>query len=129
MISYLKADGLVADERKEGKRIIRITARGTEWLKKLQKRTTPLRVRYERQPATGLVIVAFDIPEPERAKRAWLRFTLSALDFSMIQKSVWIGRHKLPDAFLADAERFNCMPYLEIFEVSKSGTLRKLTAP
>ena len=75
---------------------------------------------------TALVIVSFDIPEEFRKKRDWLREVLRNLDFEMVHKSVWIGQSKIPSRMIKDLEIMDMFDYLQIFEVTKSGTLRKI---
>ena len=72
------------------------------------------------------MIFAFDVPEKEKRKRGWLRTVLRRLDFTMIQKSVWVGKSKIPQEFLEDIYRFKMVDFVEIFEVSKTGSLRHI---
>ncbi|MEK7090708.1 MAG: hypothetical protein AAB930_03935, partial [Patescibacteria group bacterium] len=52
---------------------------------------------FELPPRDGKIrIVSFDIPEKERQKRARLRELLGACDYSLLQRSLWIGRRPLP---------------------------------
>ncbi len=44
----------------------------------------------------------------------------------MAQKSVWIGKTKVPQKFLNDLDDLDISDYVEIFTVNKSGSLRKL---
>ncbi|MBI5742583.1 MAG: hypothetical protein HZA25_01965 [Candidatus Niyogibacteria bacterium] len=69
-------------------------------------------------------IVTFDVPERERRKREWLRCVLKNLKFRPVQQSVWLGRTKIPIDFLDDLKDLNMTDYVEIFEVSRQGTLR-----
>ena len=73
------------------------------------------------------MIVVFDVPEKERRKRDWLRSVLKRLELKMVQKSVWIGKVKIPKELLDDLFNLKLLDYVEIFEVSKSGSLRQLT--
>lgn len=45
------------------------------------------------------IIVIFDIPEPKKKIREWLRGQLKWWDFKMIQKSAWVGNGPLPAEF------------------------------
>ena len=71
-------------------------------------------------------IVVFDIPEKERSKRAWIREVLKNLDLKMIQKSVWVGKVKIPKQFIDDLDKFNMVDFVEIFEISKAGSLKQI---
>ena len=54
------------------------------------------------------------------------RSALTYLEFKMIQRSVWIGKSKIPDQFLKDLRAVGLIETVEIFEVGKSGSLRYL---
>ena len=55
---------------------------------------------YKKEGGFGLVIVAFDIPERERKKRAWIREVLAGLGLEILQKSVWVGTKRIPQELL-----------------------------
>ena len=82
--------------------------------------------RYKTESDDELKIIIFDIPEKERQKRDWLRSVLKNLKFSMLQKSVWAGKIKLPKQFLEDLSKNKIIPYVDIFTISKRVSLRKL---
>ena len=44
----------------------------------------------------------------------------------MLQKSVWIGKTILPEELLDDLERLNLLSYVEIFAITKTGTIKQL---
>lgn len=83
-------------------------------------------INYDKEKSKNIVIVAFDIPERLRSSRAWLRGALKFLDFSMIQKSVWVGNYKLPEEFIHDLEKREILKCVDIFEVGNKGTLERL---
>ena len=113
---------------KNGKKFFSITPRGKKKLDILLLRKTQVlpRINYNVVPEekNNLLIVAFDIPEKERRKRDWLRSSLRHLGLKMIQKSVWIGKIKLPDDFIKDIGVLNLAQFVHIFEVGKEGSLR-----
>src|SRR3989344_2266184 len=82
--------------------------------------------KYPIQEKDELKIIIFDIPEAEKRKRAWLRSVLRNLEFTMIQKSVWSGKTKLPQEFISQMHKLNLLSYVEIFTISKTGSLKKL---
>lgn len=51
-------------------------------------------------------IVIFDIPEKKRKVRDWIRGQLSLWDYTMLQKSVWIGKGEFPASWKKRAEAF-----------------------
>ncbi len=130
----LKRDGLIIEKQLdltgEGrKRVLSLTKRGARKLVSLRER------KQEELPRTlcaslrsnTYAIVVFDIPERERKKRNWLRAQLAYLGLSMVQKSVWVGKVKIPKQFLEDLEEARIISYVEIFEITKTGSLEHLT--
>ncbi|MBI2035146.1 MAG: hypothetical protein HYT12_00485 [Candidatus Liptonbacteria bacterium] len=128
LLYRLRKDGLIMPREEKQHKHLRLTAKGVMFLNKLKLRKqnmlpTP---QYKSTDSDSLKIVAFDVPEKERGKRAWLRSALSNLEFQMVQKSLWIGKHKLPAEFMDDLLRLRIIAYIEIFAVSKRGTLRRV---
>lgn len=125
LISRLKRDGLIVEEKKSGKRLFALTPKGKIKISSLKLQTqNPLpRRSYEKGKSGTLVIVVFDIPESERRKRWWLRESLKQLGLKMLQKSVWAGKVKFPKEFLDDLAKLRLTEYVEIFEITKTGSL------
>lgn len=122
MIYYLSSDGLL-DKRSNGD--IHITPKGKKKLCILEKRSgSSISPQYPIEKSNKVVIVVYDIPESRRQKRYWLRSALKNLGLKMIQKSVWLGKVAIPKAFLEDLKDLRLVEFVEIFEVSKKGTLR-----
>ncbi|MBI2595069.1 MAG: hypothetical protein HYW38_02330 [Candidatus Colwellbacteria bacterium] len=120
MLSQLKKDGLI--QQKNGK--WSTTALGR---KKHQSMLDRLPIKkYESKPDLTLKIIIFDIPEKEKHKRDWLRSRLKGMGFKKLQKSVWVGKFKLPEDFLEDLRDAKLIEYVEIFAVTKSGSLRPI---
>ena len=128
LLYQLKRDGLIQAEQRRSKKFLHLTSKGKERLSMLKERHRtylPLKI-YPKEGNKGLTIVAFDVPEKERKKRDWLRFSLRRLNFSMIQKSVWLGKAKVPKDFLRDLQRYRLIDCVEIFEITRSGSLRHI---
>jgi len=99
-----------------------VTVLGKEKYKKILKR---LPIRFHKpERDDSLKVIIFDVPEKERYKRDWLRDQLQDLGFKMLQKSVWIGRKKLPSKFMEDIHDLKLLPYVEIFSVIKTGSIQ-----
>lgn len=81
---------------------------------------------YKIERSSFFILVIFDIPETERRKRVWLRRVLKNLEFRMLQKSVWLGKTKVPSEFLETLNEFNLLTFVEIFSISKTGSLRQV---
>lgn len=128
LLYKLKKDGLIAAEGQRSMFRFLITKKGRGKLAELlrrRKRMLP-RALYEAKRANVFTIVTFDVPEKERKKRAWLRGALRNCGFDRIQQSVWIGKVKVPEQFLKDLERLGLVGAVEIFEITKTGSLRHL---
>jgi hypothetical protein len=46
------------------------------------------------------------------------------LKFEQLQKSVWIGKTEIPDAFIKDLGERDILECVHIFEVRRRGTLK-----
>ena len=126
LLYNLRKDKLVEGD---DKKVLRLTQRGREILEKLRvqkSKSLPDNGRYKTESDSELKIIIFDIPEEERQKRDWLRSVLKNLNFSMLQKSVWVGKGKLPKEFIDDLSKYKIISYVDIFTISKRGSLRKL---
>lgn len=128
----LRHDGLITEKTIGTRKIFSVTKKGLEKLSKLSARmrrnhTTPSVVSYHSEPASGVTIVTFDIPEKERWKRDWLRAVLRRLGFKPLQQSVWVGRVRVPIEFLEDLKALRLVRCVEIFQITKSGTLERLS--
>ncbi len=104
-----------------------ITNKGNERKKKFLMRQRAARPSrdYHAIASAKLRLVIFDIPETEKRKREWLRAALRRLGFQPLQKSVWVGNIALPEEFLHDLRKLGLLPYVEIFAVTKRGSLKK----
>ncbi|OGZ02017.1 MAG: CRISPR-associated endonuclease Cas2 [Candidatus Liptonbacteria bacterium RIFOXYB1_FULL_36_10] len=125
VLSRLKKDGLIKDGRKKGKKFFSITNKGLVkigQLKKIKEEGLPTK-KYKKEKGEKTAIIIFDIPENERRKRNWVREALKNMDFKMVQKSVWIGKIKIPKEFLNNLEVLELLDFVKIFEISKTGSL------
>ena len=122
MLAHLHRQGLI-EKKEHGKFGIvwRNTAKGKEKLRKLIG-LRPLRPIGDLEKDYFKVVV-FDIPEKEKRKRNWLRQTLHNLEFSMLQKSVWVGDNKLPEELFTHLRSMKILPCVHIFAVEKKGTI------
>ena len=122
LLGKLKKQGLIESKKSDKGILWTITKAGLSRLMILREKRTDYKVESDNK----LKIIAFDIPEKERRKREWLREVLRLLGFKMLQKSLWIGKNKIPEDFLADLRRKNLIEHIHILEVSKTGTLQEL---
>lgn len=128
LIYGLKRDNLIEEKTKDGKKFFAITKKGKNKLSLLKDKNRKMLpgVIYQKGENDKFTIITFDVPEAERIKREWLRAVLRNLGFKMIQKSVWVGKIKIPKEFLDDLLKLRLVDFVEIFEISKTGSLKHL---
>lgn len=125
LLYELRHDGLVKTDDDLKNPLFALTARALTWMKKFNEKPHWVAAEYpEPEKSDRLTIVSYDIPENRRQYRDWTREILARLGFKKMQRSVWIGKIKLPINFIADLTRFGLEKYVEIFEITKTGTLR-----
>ncbi|MEW6407586.1 MAG: hypothetical protein AB1465_02760 [Patescibacteria group bacterium] len=103
---------------KEGKEKFRV-------LKRRKKLTIPVK-KYKIKKGADVIIIIFDIPEREKKKRDWLRRVLYSLDFSMLQRSVLIGKTVLPQEFIKDLKDLEISQYIKIIVIKEGGKIQEL---
>lgn len=128
LLYKLKKEGLIREDVRGRKRFFALTHAGRNKLVFLRKEIKHRVILPSRYYAVGpddkFTIISFDIPESERRKRNWLRSVIKNLGFTMVQKSVWVGKVKIPQDFLEDLRKLKLISFVEIFEISKSGSLK-----
>lgn len=119
LLSRLQRQGLVLRKGTHRSSSWVLTRKGKH---RLQKSDKPYRA--DIPESDGIIrLVIFDIPERERKKRDILRAELVGCDFTVLQKSVWMGRHPLPKSFIAFLDSLNLKNRVHIFSVKDCGTL------
>lgn len=119
----LRRDKLVQEDKKSGR--YSITTVGRRWLKSFVEKPT---TDYAPGPAerATVTVISYDIPESMRIFRDWLRYVLlHQLGMKQVHQSVYIGKIKLPEELVKDIVRYELDEHIEIFEMTKSGTLRQ----
>ncbi|MBI1975527.1 MAG: hypothetical protein HYS59_00820 [Candidatus Vogelbacteria bacterium] len=117
----LKRGGFISEKNTAQGTLLHITEKGIKYLAKEKEWK-----KYKRDKNSKTIIVSYDIPEGKSSQRRWLREVLRLLDFTMIHKSVWVGKGPMPiELFdeLRDREIFDCV---HIIEVGHGGTIRKI---
>jgi len=120
-ISKLKSDGLMS-ENDFG--MVLLSKKGREKLSKLKENPKVDKKIYHKESGAQLIIISYDLPKEFKRERDILREILKLLGFTFIHQSVWVGKIKLPKQFLIDLERLGILKFVEILEVTKSGSLR-----
>jgi len=119
MISKLKKEGLISKSGRGLQSRLKLTSSGRKRIKE----KAPLNI-YETEDSDSIVIIIFDIPEKKRGSRNWLRNILISINFTMIQKSVWMGRKKIPKEMLDDMRKMRILEHIEILTI-KGGTIEE----
>jgi DNA-binding transcriptional regulator PaaX len=68
------------------------------------------------------LILIFDIPEPRKLEREWLRTQLKNLNFKLVQKSVWLGPSPLPKDFVRYLKEIKLRGCIKTYKLSKSNS-------
>lgn len=126
LIQMLKRDELIASSRSGRSATYSITKKGERWLDERlngELREMPRGV-YTKDSYDRVTIFTYDIPHHKRKMRDWLRGELIGIGLRMLQKSVFIGKVKIPEEMIKDLIRLELIDHVEIFEVTKRGTLR-----
>ncbi|MEK9179983.1 MAG: CRISPR-associated endonuclease Cas2 [Patescibacteria group bacterium] len=128
ILDWLRRDGLIAERLEGNRKVFYLTRLGYQKLSLLHKRMANAlpAPRYEAAEHKGFVIATFDVPEKEKRKREWIRAALKNMGFKMLQKSVWIGKIKVPQNFIDDLSRLRLIDFVEIFEITKTGSIRSI---
>ncbi len=124
-LGYLRDEGLVSSRKKPDGLLWRITTKGKKKLKILEVRNHMAGLGERSKPIVSSVIVSYDIPEEFRHERNWVRSVLKTADFTMVQRSVWIGKRRLPEEFFSLLKERGLLETIHVFEVGKHGTLRR----
>ena len=127
---YQRVSNLLANLRRRGfiekraNKAWQLTEKGMERLKKQETsvRYTPIS-KSKKKEDEHLKVIIFDIPEQHKKRRDWLRFSLKNLGFSLLQKSVWIGKAKLPEDFFEQLHKLELLPHIHIFAIQETGSI------
>jgi CRISPR-associated endonuclease Cas2 len=72
-----------------------------------------------KKDSSDTTIISFDIPEPDRKIRNWLRNQIKIFGYKMLQQSLWIGPGPLPALFLKRLEELKIRKNIKIFSKTK----------
>jgi DNA-binding transcriptional regulator PaaX len=122
-LARLKREGLITGEKRSGGTFLKLTQRGKIKVAKQNEIKTMLSTQTKIISPT---VISYDIPEILRRERRWLREILSLMEFTPVHKSVWIGNRTLPEKFIHSLRSREILKYVELFAVSKKGTLEKV---
>ena len=120
-IYKLKNQGLIS-KNPSGK--IFLSSKGKKKLCLLTKNRILDKKEYKKESSDKVTIISYDIPIAFNRERAILRDLLKLLGFQMIHKSAWVGKVKLPSQLVTDLDKLGILEFVEILEVTKSGSLK-----
>ncbi len=103
---------------------VTITQNGREYIKRKIDSLKQFDYKFKKDAPKNLIVM-FDIPETRKAEREWLRWHLKKFNYSMIQKSVWVGPSPLPKEFLEYIERIKIKDGLKTFKLAKAYSFKK----
>ena len=119
-LSYLHKNGFI-----EGSDFgLQITHKGQRYIKKKMDSLNKFYFNFNKNTPKNLMVM-FDIPETKKAEREWLRWHLKKFNYSMIQKSVWVGPSLLPKEFLDYIEKIKIKDGLKTFKLAKGYNFTK----
>jgi hypothetical protein len=120
-ISKLKKGGFIFETISGN---LSLSKKGERKLKSLENGYFLNKRDYKKETGDKIIIVSYDVPVLFNKERNSLRDVLKVLGFSVIHKSVWVGKVKLPESFIKDLERLKILDYVEIIEITGEGTLK-----
>ncbi|MBP9748064.1 MAG: CRISPR-associated endonuclease Cas2 [Candidatus Pacebacteria bacterium] len=119
-VSRLYNDGFI--EKDSGS--LRITLKGQQYIKNKIDSLQQFNFSFDKDAPKNLIVM-FDIPENKKAEREWLRWHLKKFNYSMIQKSVWVGPSPLPKEFLDYIKSIKINDGFKTFKLAKGYDLKK----
>ncbi len=114
-VSYLEKRRLL--EKCDG--ALRITKAGRNYLKRKQDSLQEFSNSFAKEEPKNLLIM-YDIPESRKAEREWFRWHLKKFNYTMIQKSVWIGPSPLPKDFVDYLEKIKLRKTIKTFKLTRA---------
>jgi hypothetical protein len=110
---YLSKKGFI--ENSDG---LYITPKGKNYIRKKIDSLKQFDFQFHKDAPKNLIVM-FDVPEPKKAEREWLRWHLKKFNYLMIQKSVWVGPSPLPKEFLDYIKNIGLKENLKTFKLAK----------
>lgn len=71
------------------------------------------------------LLFMFDVPEPRKTEREWLRWHLKEFQYFMIQKSVWVGPSPLPRKFVDHIKLMGLNNCIKTFKLANPYQIKK----
>lgn len=116
----LRKDGLITKDSKRG--VYCLTDDGKKFVTYAQDRFSALTSKWDGK----LHLVIFDVPEKKKHWRKVIREELLLMEYKQIQKSVYVGKHPLPQDFCKELDREGLGSCLFIFTIDKTDRKEKI---
>lgn len=100
-----------------------ITPKGKNYIRKKINSLKQFDFKFNKNAPKNLIVM-FDVPEPKKAEREWLRWHLKKFNYIIIQKSVWVGPSPLPKEFLDYIKSIGLKENLKTFKLAKGYNLQ-----
>lgn len=114
MINRLKKLGYILGINDE----YQITELGKKYVEKKNKTLKQFKSPFNKNSPRNLILT-FDIPEPRKYERDWLRLQLKNFEYKLIQRSVWFGPSPLPKDFIKYLKEIKLTKYIKTFRLTK----------
>ena len=101
-----------------------ITPKGKNYIRRKIDSLKQFDFQFDKNAPKNLIVM-FDVPEPKKAEREWLRWHLKKFNYLMIQKSVWVGPSPLPKEFLDYIKSIGLKESLKTFKLAKGYDFKK----
>ena len=112
-LSHLIKEGFVEDC--DG---LRVSPKGKNYIRRKVDSLKQFEFKFNKDAPKNLLVM-FDVPEPKKAEREWLRWHLKKFDYKMIQKSVWVGPSPLPQQFVTYIKHIGLRSSIKTFKLAK----------
>lgn len=117
----LKEKGLIYKDKNRKNILWKLTNKGEDYVKIINQ------IKQIIPPEDNIVrIFVFDIPEKQRKIRDFIRTELISFGYTMLQKSVWLGKRPLPLSFVKSIKEKGLFKNIHLFEIKEGGTLDDL---
>lgn len=103
---------------------LRVTPKGKNYINRKIDSLKQFDFKFNKDAPKNLILM-FDVPEPKKAEREWLRWHLKKFNYIMIQKSVWVGPSPLPKEFLDYIESIGLKESVKTFKLAKGYNFKK----
>ena len=114
-LSYMKTKGLIENTDKGW----HLTPAGKNYMKKKAESLVQFEHHFSSDTPKNLIVM-FDIPETQKAEREWFRWHLKKFNYTMIQRSVWVGPSPLPKEFMEYLKKIHLKDAVKTFKLAKA---------